>query len=320
MVIGGFNVLYPVRVKGLPTRVLVRLPCPNQAVFPVEKTMTEAATAGCIGKNTNVPVPRLHHYGDDPDIGPYMVIEDLGSCRGMGQALEAPRKHPDDSPILRPDIPEHRLQHLYAKMAECVFQLTLPTFPRIGAVVETSPGSYDVSERPFTLNMSNMVQLSNVHTSVFPPKDTTYQTVDEWYTVLADMQLATLLFQHNDMISSEDDCRNKFVSRQIFRTLAKQGRLSTFGRPKVIGPWAELAGPVRRIQCRADMPALCRPVILGESNVIVNNDDEVLGAIDWEYAYAGPTQFVLDPPCCCLTCLRCGTTASTTGPASTRGA
>lgn len=43
------------------------------------------------------------------------------------------------------------------------------------------------------------------------------------------MQIAILIFQHNDMVSSEDDCRNKYVARQLFRRLAKQGRLSSFG-------------------------------------------------------------------------------------------
>ncbi|TLD07305.1 hypothetical protein PgNI_10440 [Pyricularia grisea] len=70
---------------------------------------------------------------------------------------------------------------------------------------------------------------SNVPKAVFPPKGTTYQTADEWYTVLADMQIASMLFQHNDMVSSEDDCKTKYVARQLFRRLAKGGRLSSFG-------------------------------------------------------------------------------------------
>lgn len=29
---------------------------------------------------------------------------------------------------------------------------------------------------------------------------------------------------------------------------------------------------------------------------MVDENDEILGAIDWQFAYVGPTQFVLDPP------------------------
>lgn len=296
IIIGGFNVLYPICIEGLSRNVLVRLPCPNQAVFPEEKTLAEAATAACISHRTRIPIPKLFNHGIDPDIGPFMIIQDLGSRRGMGEVLEAPREDPDDTPVLQPDISEDKLKCEYFKIARCVLELTQVTFPRIGSLVETSFGSYHVMERPITLNMNNMVQLSNVPTSIFPIRGTTYQSADEWYTALADMQVATLLFQHNDMISSEDDCRTKYVARQLFRRLAKQGRLSSFGFSD--DDWSS---------CRECYPAtLPAPDGSGSfrlwsddfrpANILVGEDDHILGAIDWEFAYVGPTQFVLDPP------------------------
>ncbi|TVY44659.1 hypothetical protein LOCC1_G007046 [Lachnellula occidentalis] len=296
LIIGGFNVLYPIRIEGFYPDVLVRLPCPNQAVFPEEKTLAEAATAAYISQHTHLPVPKVFYSGVDSDIGPYMIIQDLGSRRGMGQALETPREDPNETPILNPEISESKLKSLYMKMARCVLQLAKPAFPRIGALVETSPESYHVTGRPITLNMTNMVQVSNIPKSIFPSEGTTYQTADEWYAVLAEMQIATLLFQHNDMISSEDDCRTKYVARQLFRKLAKQGRLSTFGF--IEDDWSASSK-----NTRATLPAPSgsdsfrlwsddfRPV-----NVMVDENDEVLGAIDWEYAYVGPTQFILDSP------------------------
>lgn len=296
LIIGGFNVLYPIRLEGASDTVLVRVPCPNQAVFPEEKTLAEAATATHIALHTRLPVPKVLHHGIHSDIGPFMVIQDLGSRKTLSQALEAPRQDSNETVVLNPQIPESRLKMLYAKMARCVLQLVQPTFPRIGALVETGPASHCVAGRPITLNMSNTVQLSNIPESVFPPKDTTYQTADEWYAALAEMQMATLIFQHNDMVSSEDDCRNKYVARQLFRRLAKQGRLSSYG-------FAEDTWSARSKRARATLPMpdgsgafrlWCddfRP-----ANVLVDEDDDVLGAIDWEFAYAAPTQFALDPP------------------------
>ncbi|POR33090.1 Uncharacterized protein TPAR_06705 [Tolypocladium paradoxum] len=296
LIIGGFNVLYPVRIQGFSANVLVRLPCPNQAVFPEEKTLAEAATAACISQRTHIPIPKIFNYGIDPDIGPFMISQDLGSRRGMGQVLEAPRDDPNDTPVLQSDICENKLKCQYFKMAQCVLQLAEATFSRIGSLVETSHGSYQVMDRPITLNMSNMVQLSNVPKSIFPPKGTTYQSADEWYTVLAEMQIATLLFQHNDMISSEDDCKTKYVARQLFRRLAKQGRLSSFGF--VEDNWSSC--------CKYDSATLPAPDGSGSfrlwsddfrpANILVDENDHILGAIDWEFAYVGPTQFVLDPP------------------------
>ncbi|EEU43829.1 uncharacterized protein NECHADRAFT_29954 [Fusarium vanettenii 77-13-4] len=71
-----------------------------------------------------------------------------------------------------------------------------------------------------------------------------------------------LLFQHNDLVRSEDDCRNKYVARYLFHLLAKQGRLSSFGF--VEDNWSQ--------------------------------EDDVIAAIDWEFTYVSPTQFILDPP------------------------
>ncbi|KAF5021904.1 hypothetical protein F66182_6052 [Fusarium sp. NRRL 66182] len=296
IIIGGFNVLYPIRVEGLSVNALVRLPCPDQALFPIEKTLAEAATVAYISQHTQLPVPRVIHHGNDPDIGPFMVIQDLVSRRGMGQALEAPREDINDAPVLRHDICETKLKSLYLEMARCMLQLARSEFPRIGALVEVTPGSYSVSGRPITLNMNNMVQLSNIPASIFPSEGTTYKTADEWYTVLAEMQIATLIFQHNDMVSSEDDCRTKYVARQLFRRLAKQGQLSNFGFSE--DKWSAYSKHAR--------PRLPSPDSSGSfrlwsddfrpANVLVDDRGQVLGAIDWEFTYVGPTQFVLDSP------------------------
>ncbi|KAK2026721.1 hypothetical protein LX32DRAFT_695415 [Colletotrichum zoysiae] len=298
LVIGGFNVLYPIRLEGGTSGgLLVRVPCPGQALFPEEKTLAEAATARYIAQHTQLVVPKVFHHGVDPEIGPFMIIQDLETRRNLSRALAAPREDPDETIILNPNISESKLKNEYFKMARCMLQLAQPTFPRIGALVETSPGSQCVMGRPITLNMSNMAQLSNIPTSIFPSEGTTYQTADEWYVALAEMQMATLLFQHNDMVSSEDDCRTKYVARQLFRRLAKQGQLSKFGFAE--DDWSALSKHARapslpmpdgahsfRMWCDDFRPA----------NVLVDEDDGVLGAIDWEFAYAAPTQFILNSP------------------------
>lgn len=296
LIIGGFNVLYPVKVQGVSDNLLIRLPCPDQAVFPEEKLLAEAATASYLRQHTQLPIPEVFHYGISSEIGPFIIMQDLGSRRDMDDALQRHREDTNESPVLNPDISESKLSRLYSQMARCVLQLVQPTFPLIGALIETSPMSYCITERPTTLNMNNMVRLCNIPESILPAKRTTYHTADEWYCVLAEMQIATLLFQHNDIVSSEDDCRNKYVARQLFRRLAKQGRLTKFG-------FLEDDWSVQSMHSRATLPAPdnagCfrlwsddfRPV-----NIVVDEDDQLIGAIDWEFAYAAPTHFALDPP------------------------
>ncbi|KAH7397988.1 phosphotransferase [Cadophora sp. MPI-SDFR-AT-0126] len=298
ILIGGFNVLYPMQIEGLSDKILVRLPCPNQAIFPEEKSIAEASIVAYISHHTQIPVPKVFYSGIDSDIGPYLIIQDLGSRRGMGQPLETPRADLNDTPVLNPDLPDITIQNLYTKMARCVLQLAQPTFPRIGALVKTSPASYDVTGRPITINMSNMAQLGNIPTSIFPPEGTTYQTADQCYTALAEMQISTLVFQHNDIVSLEDDCRNKYVARQLFRRLAKQGRLSTFGF--VEDSWSDQS-KAHTVSTILKAPDGSNSFLLWSddfrpSNVIVDESDEILGAIYLDFAYVGPTQFVLDPP------------------------
>lgn len=169
LVIGGYNVLYPIQTEGSSETVLVRQPCPNQALFPDEKTLAEAATMVFISKNTVLPVPKLFYHGIDSELGPFMIIQDLMSRRNMSRALQKPRESTEETPVLNPDMPEDILKSLWVKMARCALQIAQPALPRIGVLVETAPGSCQVQGRPITMNMSNMVQHSNIPTSVFPP-------------------------------------------------------------------------------------------------------------------------------------------------------
>ncbi|KAK7413687.1 hypothetical protein QQZ08_012568, partial [Neonectria magnoliae] len=53
---------------------------------------------------------------------------------------------------------------------------------------------------------------------------------------MADMHLTQLTFQHNDAIEDEDDARDKYVVRQLFRKLASDGRLASgFGPQTGVG-------------------------------------------------------------------------------------
>ncbi|KAK4098481.1 hypothetical protein N658DRAFT_568708 [Parathielavia hyrcaniae] len=285
LVMGAFNILYPIHTEGpadcTKVDVLVRLPAHGRAVFPEEKTLAEAATALCISHRTSLP-----------DLGPRRAL-----CKDLRDPLDL------ESRKLRADISESALKCMYEKMARMVLQLAQPTFPRIGSLLETSPGSFQVLARPLTLNMNQLVSLSNVPASVLPPKDTKFQTADEWYTALAEMHIATLVFQHNDMVESEDDCRSNYVARQLFRRLARQGRLSSFGFAQ--DNWSAQAQQ-QHDDARGTLPAPAPDSSGGPfrlwsddlrpSNVVVDDEDTVLGVIDWKFAYVAPTQFALDPP------------------------
>jgi hypothetical protein len=298
--VGGYNSLYRMRIEGSDGDVMVRLPQPDLVQFPDEKTLREAATARFVAQNTRIPVPQVLCYGlsgPDSEVGPFTIIQYVENRGCMSHALAMPNEDLTEAHMLNPTISEDMLEIFYGKAAVHLLQLFEPNFPRIGSLAQTDENTFSVAGRPITLNMNNMIHLANIPRAILPPKDRTYGTADEWYIMLADMHMAQLVFQRNDLVKTADDCRTKYVARQLFRRLAKQGRLSTFG----------FAGDDWSAQSKSRTSTLF-PAPCGSSsfrlwcddlragNILLNEADDIAAMIDWEFAYAAPTQFALDPP------------------------
>lgn len=216
----------------------------------------------------------------------------------MSHALAMPnKKDPTEAHMLNPDLSEDILESFYGKVEVHLLQLFEPSFPCIGSLAQTGENAFSVAGRPITQNMNNMLQLAHTPRAALPPEDRTYRTADEWYIALAEMHIGQLVFQHNDLVTTADDCRNEYVARQLFHRLAKQGRLSTFGF--VEDDWSA--------QSKCQTSALSSAPSgstsfrlwcddLRPSNMLLNETDNIVAMIDWEFAYIAPTQFSLDPP------------------------
>ncbi|TVY22293.1 hypothetical protein LHYA1_G008873 [Lachnellula hyalina] len=299
MIIGGYNILYRLRVEGVASDVLIRIPCPSFVKFAEEKTLREGATARFIRKHTRILVPEVFYYGQDSEVGPFIILQYIENRSTWSYALRAPNNDPNETYVLNPNVSERMLEDLCSKVASCILQLSEHTFTRIGSLVETQDtdgSSFSIAGRPITQNMNNMIQLANIPRSVLPAEDKTYDTADEWYVALAEMHISQLVFQHNDMVSSPEDCRNKYVARHLLLQLAKKGLLSTFGFAE--DDWSA--------QSKTHPEILCPGLAPGEfrlwcddfrgGNVLLNDSDDIVACIDWEFAYAAPSQFMLDPP------------------------
>ncbi|KAI0528490.1 phosphotransferase [Xylaria digitata] len=298
LIMGGFHMLYRIHLEEVSPDIMVRLPCPDLVQFPDEKIIQEIATAKYVAKNTDIPVPKHFCRGRDDSIGPFIIIQHIENCGSLSARLTTPNEDPSEPHVLNPSIEEATLEDLWTKVAWCYLQLGRLNFPRIGSLVETDDGSYDVAGRPITHNMGDMVRLANIPRAVLPPEGKTYATADEWYVALAEMHIAQLVFQHNDAVTSEDDCRNKYVARQIFRRLAKQGRLSTFGFAEDDWSAQSLKGEFSGLSpapCGSDSFRLWGDDFRA-GNILLRGTDDIAAVIDWEFAYVAPTQFALDPP------------------------
>jgi len=265
----------------------IRLPKPTQ-YFAREKIGAEAAVSRFISHFVpRVPVPRMPHWGHDDGVGPYTVIEHIQNAGNLFRRLAARTLAGGQRlRLLDSEMSEAALAEAYAIPARCLLWLSRPHFPRIGSLAETksdgeaSVPDFEVRTRPMTLNFNKLLHCANFPRDLLPPMDQTYGTADEWYVTLADMHLGHLLFQRYDLVRSEDDCRNKYVARHLFRRLAKQGRLSRFGF--VEDDWSA--------QSRSRKGELRAPDGSGEfrlwsddfrpSNILLDDNERLAAAID----------------------------------------
>ncbi|KAK2597439.1 hypothetical protein QQS21_005987 [Conoideocrella luteorostrata] len=280
---GGYNVVYRLEYSD-GTSAALRIPCKVSVKFPEEKVKYEVATMRYIAANTTIPVPKIYHYGtaaENPTgLGPFIIMDYIEHDRTMSEALNDPLLKAEESHVLDANISEQKLKFLYRQMANIILQLSTLSFSHIGSLVQNKDETFSVSGRPLIQNMNSLVEFASVTPSLLPSQQ--YCTSSEWYTAMADMHLAQIVFQHNDAVLDEEDVRDKYVARQLFRRLASSGKLAFGFNPEQ----QHYHEPMFRLYSEDLRP----------SNVLIDQDLRVVGVIDWEFAYAAPAQFSIDPP------------------------
>lgn len=200
--------------------------------------------------------------------------------RTLSHALNDPLLGPAESHSLDPNISESNLRSLCRQMANILLQLSALSFSRIGSLIQDKQGQFSVSGRPLMQNINSLLEFTNSPACLLPAHG--FATPNEWYSAMTDMHLIQLTFQHNNAVDDEGDARDEYVARQLFRKLASDGRLASGFSPQA----GEGNGPAFRLFSEDLRP----------SNVLIDKDLQVVGVIDWEFAYAAPAQFSSDPP------------------------
>ncbi|RBR06669.1 hypothetical protein FVER53590_02394 [Fusarium verticillioides] len=206
--LGRHNVIYRIHCDGDPYDIVVRQPRPDLVQFWEEKAGYESATMSYLAKSSAVHVPDLFFHIPSSHIGPAKILLFVESHRSMSGALAGSDEDPEEITVLDPEIPEEDLRMLYGKMAALLIKLFEPTRHKIGSLVEVG-SEHSVARRPLTQNMYDMVCKAFIPKSVLPSSEKVYHSADEWYAASAAMHMAQLLFEHNDIVESEDECRNK---------------------------------------------------------------------------------------------------------------
>lgn len=247
-----------------------------------------------IAEKTTIPVAKVYHHGtaaENPTgLGPFIIMDYIDHEMTMSAALRDPALDPGEFHVLDPDVGTEKLELLYRQMANILLQLSaLPTLDRIGSLVRDEDGGYRVSGRPLTCNMNSILEFTEAPPSLLPDRPY-YSTATEWYSALADMHMTQLVFQHNDAVDDEEDARDKYVARLLFRRLAAEGRLAAASGA------GEADAREGRRGGREEAAFRIFSEDLRPSNVLIDKDLRVVGVLDWEFVYSVPSEFSFDPP------------------------
>ncbi|EGC42637.1 phosphotransferase enzyme family protein [Histoplasma capsulatum var. duboisii H88] len=251
---GAFNICCTVTFED-GFRVVVRFPILGRSRFRTEKTRDEVSVMNFLSRQTQVPVPIVLGAGRW-GCGPYVVTTFI-----EGTLLSKQLKDPS--------VGLSDLERAYQGMAEVMLELSKPTFPSIGAL-EFESGKWQVTKRPMTLSMNELVRVGNLPPAIFTRK--IFPTAAEYFEELATQQLLHVQYQRNDAVENEHDARKKYIARCLFRKIARDIQWEP-------GPF--------HLWCDDFCP----------SNVLVSESDlTITGVIDWEFTYVAPTEFTCTAP------------------------
>ncbi|KAJ0116685.1 phosphotransferase [Diaporthe amygdali] len=312
---GSYNINWRLEFDdGLST--MIHIPIPHAVAFPDEKIRAEVAAMRLVRENTTIPVPEIYAWGTSADnptgYGPFIVMEYIKHTKYLEHVIKD-RMESVGSNDPKKGMPDKTLLKAYRQMANIMLQLSTiegsaigyPSLSKDLTNKQSTPSSSSSSKVPFSLHSTHQPQsrVSRVHRrlisqstndlitmgglppSVLPPTNKTYNTSHEYYEAMADMHLAHLTFQRNNTVLGRSDGRESYVARQLFRRLARDGQLTQDDEHDdnaVAGQQKELF----KLWCD-DM----RP-----TSVLLDENDDVVGVIDWEMSYFAPTSFHYNPP------------------------
>ncbi|KAM4065466.1 phosphotransferase enzyme family protein [Hirsutella rhossiliensis] len=285
---GGFNFHYRIQYSD-DSSVIIRFPLPGYFQMAEEKLLAEVAAMRYIAHHTTIPVPFILHFGKADEspgkLGPFLIMEYIENSGDIIDVLRAPEYAPGEKPVLDPGIDEAKLEHMYSQIADIMLQLSKCNFSQIGCLRMRNGDDEDggggdepaITCRPLSFNMAQLGEIGGVPYFELPSTSKTFSTSSEYYSALADMHLQHLSFQRNQAVKSSEDCRRKYIARQLFRGVAS----SKHG----VGSPDTDSGPFK-LWCDDFRPA----------NILVDADHRIVGVVDWEFTYAAPAEFSYSPP------------------------
>ncbi|KAI1992052.1 hypothetical protein LOZ51_003675 [Ophidiomyces ophidiicola] len=266
---GAFNICFPVEfledslgVHTTGERWMVRIPVLPRLAFPEEKLRGEIATMKFISEKTTIPIPCLHGYsiGNDNILGlPFLLLDFID-----GKMLVT---------VNIPTLPYNDQCLLFANLSDIYLQLFQHQFNHIGALTLDSTDENWVFEqnRPLSILMNDQTLGGYNPCLLIPPNQVFHSTID-YILMIHHALLDDFHLRRGSVFSESDACSylyDLYNSRQF---------LMEWVQPKYNhGPFVLMHGDLR------------------SSNILVDDDLDIVSILDWEWSHTIPLQMFVPP-------------------------
>ncbi|THW50972.1 hypothetical protein D6D21_01689 [Aureobasidium pullulans] len=278
---GSYNIVCKVIFDKTGEVWAVRFPQLGKGLISDEKVMSEVAAIETVRKHTDIPMPEIIRWGlsadNDLGLGPFIISTWLDGI-SLGDVLALP----DNDRMLRGDLSDATIEHIWRQIARFMFQLSCIDFDHIGSCSATP-------QRPLTIKSNHnwsqaawasLVRLiaytpdsiSNAYI-VLGPASTTFTSSIDYFRHIADHDLRQLHEQLNS-VDDEEDARQKYINWTVIRQL--------------IPRFVHLDNGPFKLVCDD----------FGPFNMMVDNAEDlnIVAVLDWEWSYAGPQELFWSPP------------------------
>ncbi|WEW60876.1 hypothetical protein PRK78_006364 [Emydomyces testavorans] len=252
---------HPVNSNSEGEKWIVRIPLMPRLAFPEEKMRGEIATMKYVSEKTKIPVPRIICYS----IGynnilslPFMLLEYI-----EGQPLSTQFEFLDDG----------RKEHVYRQLSCIYLELFQQQFNAIGALTLDEKDEHWVfrANRPLTIAINDQ-EIGGFDVNRFLPRHQVFKsTIDYVYMLLK--AIFNDFHTRRDCIWDEEDAQC-----YLYSLYAAQGVVMEWVKPEYNhGPFILMHGDIR------------------PSNIIVDDNLNILSVLDWEWSHTVPAQLFVAP-------------------------
>lgn len=234
----------------------------SRSIYNTNYKKANAYETKYIAEKTTIPLPRLHGYSVNRNNIlnlPFMLVEYV-----EGKSLQGIRFN---------NLEKSTRNHLFSELADIYLQFYQQRFDKIGLLTldENDENWVFASNRPLNVDINDQ-QAGNLDICRYlPPNQTFTSTIDYVYFIIR------LLF--NDFHRGPDSIMDEGDARcYLYSIHASQGVLTEWVRPEYNhGPSILIHGDFR------------------PSNIIIDDDFNILSILDWEWSHTFPAQLLVPP-------------------------